>query len=267
MKVKLLKGFATVLGAVLLSTLGIYAADKLQGIDTGNIANIHSANGCSQNAVPVKVDGQVLCVDIYEASPSEECPHKELHNIIESEKNTNTQNCFAISTKDSIPWNYISLPQAQRMCAAAGKRLPKNAEWYHVALGTNPDQCVIGTQGSEHTGIRECVSSIGAHDVVGNVWEWVDETVVNNTFDGRALPSEGYVTSVDAKGIAISSGADPDDLYGRDYFWSRNEGVFGMIRGGFYGSNQDAGLYTVNASMPTSFAAQGVGFRCVEDLL
>ena len=79
------------------------------------------------------------------------------------------------------------------------------------------------------------------------------------------LPEEGYVTSVDAQGLAITSATTPDDMYGRDYVWSKTEGVFGMIRGGFYGSNQDAGLYTVNASVQTNFATQGVGFRCVKD--
>ena len=39
-----------------------------------------------------------------------------------------------------------------------------------------------------------------------------------------------------------------------------------MIRGGFYGSEDDAGLYTANTSVETSFASQGVGFRCVEDI-
>jgi hypothetical protein len=40
-----------------------------------------------------------------------------------------------------------------------------------------------------------------------------------------------------------------------------------MIRGGFYSSGEDAGLYTINASIPTSFATQGIGFRCVQDLI
>ncbi len=267
MKIKLLKGFATIFGAVLLSTLGIFASDTLQGINSGNSASVRSADGCSQNTVPFKIDGNVVCVDVYEASPSDGCPHKELTNILQSEQNANTQNCFAVSVENVRPWNYVSQPQAQRMCAAGGKRLPSNEEWYHIALGTNAEDCIINSQTVEPSGITECKSSIGAYDVVGNVWEWVDETVVNKTFDGRELPSEGYVTSVDAKGVAITSGENSDDLYGKDYFWSKDEGVFGMIRGGFYGSNQDAGLYTINASVPTSFATQGVGFRCVEDIL
>ena len=269
MKTKWVKGTATVIGAIAFSTLGIFAADSLQGIQGGiqNFAGAGKAGVCKEGMVPVKIDAGILCVDMYEASPSSACPNKELNNVVQSEDNANTKECYAASVKGVIPWNYISLSQAQRMCANTGKRLPTNEEWYHIALGTNTDACTTQSNALSKTGNESCMSTIGAYDVVGNIWEWVDENVVGNTFNGRQLPKEGYVTSVDASGIAITSSESADDMYGKDYFWSKEEGVFGMIRGGFYGSNQDAGLYTTNTSVPTSFATQGVGFRCVEDVL
>lgn len=270
MKSRWAKGVLTVVGAILFSTLGIYASDALQGIEggIGNLASIRGANGiCTEGSVPLKTGDGVICVDIYESSPSKECPHRELTNVIQSEQNTNANECYAESVKDAQPWNYISLSQAQRMCAQAGKRLPTSAEWYRIALGTDASRCIIKNSAVERTGTEACVSGVGAYDMVGNVWEWVDENVVGNTFQERTLPPEGHVTSVDVNGVAITSGASPDSLYGDDYFWSHEEGVFGMIRGGFYGSDGDAGLYTINASVPTSFATQGVGFRCVKDVL
>lgn len=267
MQSKWVKGGLTVFGAVILSTLSIFAADTFQGIDSGfsNLAGIKNSEGCQNGSVPLKGESGMICVDIYEASPSEACPHKQLSNAVQSEQNASTKDCYAVSVQSANPWTYVSLPQAQRLCSAAGKRLPTSDEWYKIALGTSPDSCVINSGTVSLTGNEKCVSQIGALDVVGNVWEWVDENVVGNTIDGRTLPSEGYVTSVDAKGVSITSGESADELYGSDYFWSKEEGVFGMIRGGFYGSNKDAGLYTVNASVLTSFASQGVGFRCVED--
>lgn len=264
---KWIKGILTVSGAVLLTTIGIFAADSLQGIDggIGQIAGVGKAGICMQGAVPFTVDGRVLCADMYEASPSEKCPHKTLANVVQSEENTSVAECYGASIPDATPWNYVTLSQAQRICANAGKRLPTSEEWYHLELGTVPDTCTIHESVSAKTGNTSCVSSVGIYDAVGNMWEWVDEEVVGNTFNGRPLPEEGYVTSVDAQGVAITSGHDPDDMYGKDYLWSKSEGVFGMIRGGFYGSNQDAGLYTINASVPTNFATQGVGFRCVKD--
>lgn len=267
MQSKWIKGLLTVCGAVLLSTLGIFAADSLQGIQggIGQIAGIGKAGICMEGAVPLTVNGRVLCVDMYEVSPSEKCPHAALANIMQSEENVSDAECYGASVPDATPWNYVTLPQAQRICAHTGKRLPTSEEWYHVVLGTNPDTCTINASTFGMTGNKTCVSSVGVYDAVGNVWEWVDAEVVGNTFNGRALPEEGYVTSVDAQGLAITSATTPDDMYGRDYVWSKTEGVFGMIRGGFYGSNQDAGLYTVNASVQTNFATQGVGFRCVKD--
>ena len=264
------KGALTVVGAVMLSTLGIFASDGLQGIGTGiqNLANVNGTSGvCMQGSAPVTIDGKILCVDLYEASPSKECPNAQLSNALQSEQNATANGCYAASVAGVTPWNYISLPQAQRVCASAGKRLPTSNEWYHIALGTNPESCTIHMSTVSTTGNTGCVSGAGAYDVVGNVWEWVDENVVGNSFGGRTLPDEGYVTSVDASGVAITSDKSADELYGKDYFWSKNDGVFGMIRGGYYGSDQDAGLYTINAAVPTSFATQGVGFRCVKDVI
>lgn len=268
MKSKLIKGGLTVLGAIIFSTLGIYAADSLQGIGggIGQFAGVKKAGICMDGSVPITVDGRILCVDEYEASPSVDCPHAILSNTIQSEENASTKNCYASSVAGKVPWNFISLPQAQRMCGGAGKRLPTSEEWYHIALGTDANTCTIQTTAVEKTGNPDCTSSIGAYDVVGNVWEWVDEEVHGNVFNERSLPEEGYVNSVDSQGIALESGGVANDLYGKDYIWSKSEGVFGMLRGGFYGSGQDAGLYTVNASVQTSFATQGVGFRCVKDV-
>ncbi len=264
-----LKGLLTIVGAVFFSTLGIFASDGLQGIDSriSNIAGIKGAGICERGAILVQGQKGALCVDIYEASPSEECPFPQPLNVTESEQNANTKDCTARSEDGVKPWSYVALPQAQRICAASGKRLPTSEEWYRLALGTNPNTCVVADSSTAVTGTDACVSSSGAHDMVGNVWEWIDATVQGNTFDGRALPQTGYVTSVDASGIAITSGEGADDMYGKDYFWSKEDGVFGMIRGGFYGSKEDAGLYTVNASVLTSFASQGVGFRCVKDVM
>lgn len=268
MKGKLIKGGLTVLGAVVISTLGIFASDRMQGIDRELVGLSSGGVGgaCPSDMTLVETSGGKLCVDIYESSASIDCPHPDPENIIESEENANADNCYAASAPKKLPWRFISLPQAQRMCAEAGKRLPTSDEWYRLALGTEPAACAINERAVRETGNEECRSSADVYDTIGNVWEWIDVTIVDQEYDDRKLPEEGYVASVDASGVAITSSASADMLYGDDYFWSKGEGVFGMIRGGFYGSGDDAGLYAVNASVPTSFASQGVGFRCVEDV-
>jgi formylglycine-generating enzyme required for sulfatase activity len=269
MKSRWVKGALTVVGAVTFSTLGIFASDALRGIDpgAGNLASVRNVGTCKEGSAPLKINGNTVCVDLYEASPGEGCPYPRPASSLETERNATAEGCYAASVSGVGPWTYVSLPQAQRMCSGAGKRLPTGEEWYRIALGTDAGGCTVSSNTAEATGNDTCISDLGAYDAIGNVWEWVDETVVNGSYDERPLPEEGYVTSVDADGVAVTSGEAPDGLYGADYVWTKFDGVFGMIRGGYYDSGEDAGLYTVNASIPTSFATQGIGFRCVEDVL
>ena len=99
--------------------------------------------------------------------------------------------------------------------------------------------------------------------MVGNVWEWVDETVIDATYAGRSLPPGGYVTGVDSDGVAVTTAGEiPDEAYNEDYFWLAEIGAQGMFRGGHWQGGTDAGIYTVYAGSPPSFAGGGVGFRC-----
>lgn len=269
MKSRFVRGGLIGFGALIISTLGIFASDTLTGVDSriGNLASLGNSGLCPEGMTAWNGGSGTMCIDMYEASPGASCPNQNPKNVLESEKNAGTKGCYAASVRGSAPWTYVTLAQAQRLCAESGKRLPTSDEWYAIALGTDASACMIESTAPHVTGTDACVSSAGAHDMVGNVWEWVNETVNGQTYRDRSLPTEGYVSEADASGVAIAT--DPEtgsELYGKDYFWSKAEGVFGMIRGGFYGSGGDAGLYTVNASVPTNFATQGVGFRCVLSL-
>ena len=102
------------------------------------------------------------------------------------------------------------------------------------------------------------------HDTIGNVWEWTSDDVFDGSYNGRKLPESGYVTQVDAGGVAVVSSTSPDQAFYNDYIWSNPIGVYGIMRGGFYGSNADAGIYTIHAyTLPTTPGA-AIGFRCVQ---
>ena len=64
----------------------------------------------------------------------------------------------------------------------------------------------------------------------------------------------------------VETDSDPQVIFGEDYALTNSLGVFGMIRGGFYGGGSDAGTFAQNLAVPLDLRTTGVGFRCVQDL-
>jgi formylglycine-generating enzyme required for sulfatase activity len=208
-----------------------------------------------------------LCVDLYEASPNASCPVTGVTNAVDTQTNLNEPSCTATSVPEVQPWRFISLTQAQQLCARDGKRLPSSVEWYALALAqADQSTCVVNTNGPQLTGSARCVTTAGVFDVVGNVWEWVDGQVTEGALDGRALPESGYVTSVDQQGLVLETSVSPNAEYGDDYAKTAATGVYGIIRGGFYGSQTDGGIFAQNLAVPLDLKTDGVGFRCVRSL-
>jgi formylglycine-generating enzyme required for sulfatase activity len=102
--------------------------------------------------------------------------------------------------------------------------------------------------------------------MIGNVWEWVDGEITDRSYEGRELPQSGYVSEADQGGVVVKTNETPNPDYYADYFWSEDQGVYGMLRGGFYGSGDDAGTFTIQGKTPTSFSGAAIGFRCGTDL-
>ena len=259
-----------IVGAVVLSTVAIQASDVLRGID-GNLSGLvlESTGPCDVNATLISMGSHAVCMDIYEASPGETCNFANPQNELETVQNVQAGSCIAQSQPDVIPWRFVTLSEAQQLCARAGKRLPNNAEWYAAAVGTTEDtSCLTETNNNAptETGTSNCVTASGIHDMIGNVWEWVDEEVQDGTYNNRTLPEEGYVAVVDSTGIVVETSNEAIEAYGLDYASTEHEGIRGMIRGGFYNSGTDAGIFALNTTVPFDFRTTGIGFRCVEDV-
>jgi hypothetical protein len=85
-------------------------------------------------------------------------------------------------------------------------------------------------------------------------------------YNNRSLPTDGYVSLVDSTGVVLETMQTPKEEFGNDYALTSNEGVKGIIRGGFYGSGDDAGIFAQNLAVPLDFRSTGVGFRCVKNI-
>jgi len=269
MGMKWLKLGAVIFGAVLITALGIDAADTLTGSRSTLLGQLVATGGeqCPEDMISVAAAATFTCVDQYEASPGADCPFEQPSNRLESKANVDDVDCGATSVEEVEPWRHITRDQAQLACMRAGKRLPTNEEWQLFAAGTpdsdgvcNIDENRVHISGSD----TECRSAVGVYDTVGNVWEWTNEDVFDGEFNGRELPEKGYVRQVDKAGVAVLTSDESSELFGKDYFWSKEEGAYALMRGGFYGSQEDAGVYTVHAATPPTFAGPAIGFRCVQ---
>lgn len=266
---KWLKVGAVIFGAVLITALGIDAADTLSGSRSTLLGQVIGGgqNGvCPSGMAEVATAATFKCVDIYEASAGANCPHENPTNELQTKENIDSSSCVAESKADTKVWSYITREQAVTACMRAGKRLPLSDEWYMVSVGTPDDaaKCNIDSNTVVETGKnQECVSAAGAHDTIGNVWEWTSDDVIEGMHEGRPLPEEGYVAQVDAGGVAVLTNQVPAEIFYKDYLWSSKEGAFGILRGGFYGSRSDAGVYAVHARTLPTAAGTAIGFRCV----
>lgn len=276
---KILKSIGVGLVAVILVTIGIDASDNYDNFSESIIGRVifgKNEGPCPEEMVFVPTENKGFCIDKYEASASESCPYKDASDQVKSRDNINIKDCVPVSKPDSIPWRFISQSQAMAACAKAGKRLPSNEEWYQASLGT-PDKnagwsdvdCQTNSNWPEQPGktgySAECVSSFGAYDMIGNVWEWVKGEISEGYFDGKELPKTGFITEVDTSGLPVKSDeVQSDPNFNKDYLWIKESGVRGMARGGYWDNKSDAGIYAMYLVPPSSYAGTGVGFRCAK---
>lgn len=256
------------LAALVISTLGIAASDELSGVSGRLAATLgQSKEVCEAGTTLVAYGSHAVCMDIYEAVPGTGCLYQDPKSELETEVNVANEKCQAVSVENRVPWRYVAYTEAAQLCARSGKRLPTNDEWYKVALGLpGIADCVLEADAPKPGVAAACVTSLGVVNTVGNVWEWMAETISDNSFASRPLPPSGYVTMVDESGVVLTTDTVGDTSFGNDYATIGVSGVQGMLRGGFYGSKDDGGIFSQNFAAPLSLTAVGVGFRCVRDV-
>ena len=265
--------------SIVLVTVGIDASDHYDNLSESLVGRLifpNTQGPCPSGMVLVNNENSGFCIDIYEASPSDNCVNTRINSQTQTKENIDDINCQPESVSNKVPWRFISQSQAMQACAKAGKRLPTEEEWYLASLGT-PDKdsgwdntdCQVAGNWTEQPGLTgsgmRCESSVGAYDMIGNVWEWVKGEVRDGNYNDYELPGEGFVISADSQGMPIDTDIESGDMnYNNDYLYIKPTGVRGIARGGYWDNKDEAGMYSVYLVAPPSFAGTGIGFRCAK---
>jgi formylglycine-generating enzyme required for sulfatase activity len=272
-----------VISTIIITSIAVNATDNIGDLKNSfvgsaieGVMQTGGGESCESGMVFVSSPDGGFCIDQYEVSAGEGCLYSNPGNAQESHSNLNTSDCKVVSREGSLPWTNISHAQALEACASVGKHLPSNKEWFLASLGTrdqsrdwDSSDCNVnrnwnGNQKGMAGSGGNCISGSGAYDMIGNVWEWTYETVAQGTYKGIDLPSEGYVASVNEEGIPTETSEEASNLFYEDRFWIDEEKHTGIIRGGYWGSESDAGRFAVHSEIPPTFTGAAVGFRCAK---
>ena len=254
--------------SITLTTLGIGASDMLTGTSGSLLGQLlgSTPDVCPSDMVQVAAALSFTCVDTYEVSAATDCLYPNPSSHVETVANLEQSTCQAVSVMGVSPWRFVTRDEAATACVRRGKRLPTATEWYAFTLGTPPSSCNLTTNLLYPAGKNmNCTSPGGVIDAVGNVWEWVSDDIIDGVYNEHTIPQSGYVIQVDNGGVATETNIVQANIqFGNDYFWSEQSGAYGMIRGGFYGSQGEGGVYAVQGTIKPTFSGAAIGFRCIK---
>ncbi len=259
---------------------------------------------CPSGMVWVPAPGR-FCIDKYEASYTASATKPDgticSSNCPISQYNTNpwvTRSSMpAVSQTTAITYCQNmgkSLPtDFEWWLAAAGTPDPHNYEPARISGGEGPEPCMIWNtnssdgivkrpQGSLQTTdgyvwgsdtnpniktgtATQCQSMIGAMDMIGNVWEWTNNTLTCNgtncTYQGITMPAQGYIASINNEGIPLTTGSAQ---FSNDYYWTNvAANTYGFLRGGGWYNGANAGRFALNVGDAPANTSGSVGFRCL----
>jgi hypothetical protein len=173
---------------------------------------------------------------------------------------------FAFSLPGRIPSTGLTQFQAGMACINSGKNLPSSFEWTIAALGTPDTNSDDGAStcnfASAFTAIPAgsrsgCVSSAGAMDMPGNVWEWVSDSMQG---DSTPYTPNGDQRLGAAYGNDWCPGCNPATSQGEadSHFPSVS------LRGGGFTIGSAAGVYAEVRNNAPNLQHPQVGLRCAK---
>gem|GEM_PF-781552 len=108
-------------------------------------------------------------------------------------------------------------------------------------------------------------------DFAGNVWEWNNNTCVQGTGTGKWHSNTVYIEWNDTNLQDYERGvAGPDPVYTSTYNAGQYYGCSvdgnGFLKGGYWGTGNQSGLYSLSQYRSPSSFGSDIGFRCTKDL-
>jgi len=223
-----------------------------------------------------------ICIDRYEVSYSA--------SGTKPDGTACSANC-PISQYDATPWVSVSQLNAISYCEGMGKVLPTDLEWFMAASGVpdphtsdpanDSESCNIWTDSKPSgstwsvtnqaikTGTAtKCISTNGAYDMIGNVWEWVNDT--KSTSDiyssgNTAVPtSNGTIAQINDYGVPVTSGGTScsGGKCNSDYYWVTSGTLTAGLRSGRWYNGAGAGRFALDLYEAPASTKYYIGFRC-----
>jgi formylglycine-generating enzyme required for sulfatase activity len=177
--------------------------------------------------------------------------------------------------RENHPINCVTFAQANAYCAAAGGRLPTEAEWNFAARGSEGRAFPWGDAPPGPTRLNACGLECKG---------WYREAQLDSVFDGVMYEGDDGFTGT-APVASFPAGATSDglfDLLGNVAEWTATQVDFGhaapedvaqaavpstyVVRGGSFSSGVDAeDAPSLRLYLNAGAHGRGVGFRCVYD--
>ncbi len=202
------------------------------------------------------VDGR-FCIDRWEASLVEVEPGGE--RPFSPYETPQAHTVRAVSQRDVVPQGYVSRDQASRACAASGKRLCFEAEWFTACRGSPPHAFPYGDK--REKGACNDSGSSPLHVF----YPEAPETYSGGPMNDRRLnqqPNSVAKTGVFAR---CSNGSGVFDMVGNLHEWVMSPRP--TFRGGYYldtHQNGDGCAYRTTAHA-AEYHDYSTGFRCCTD--
>ena len=259
-----------------------------------NLAILPKGGQCPNGMVWVPSPGN-FCIDAYEATYS--ASGTKVDGTTCSSNCPLSQ--YNQSPWTSVQAPAPSQTQAITLCQNMGKVLPTDFEWWLASTGTpdphnsapaaGTEPCQIWNTGdwcaysnrkpngsvwANDKGWGACIATIktgtasqyksvvGAYDMIGNVWEWVNDTLTAGVYSQTTVvAASNYITAINTRGIPTTLGS-ASTQFNYDYQWYNASDDRAGLRSGGWAYGASVGRFALYLSNTPGSTNELIGFRC-----